>query len=81
MKHINKTIFATTLLTSFFLGQPVLADMFGKYPGDEAISLQSKKINPIERKTPQEQAVPAEKKVNYQLQEVTSLDELASGRK
>ena len=26
MKHLNKTIFTATLLTSFFLGQPVLAD-------------------------------------------------------
>jgi len=26
MKHLNKTIFTATLLTSFFLGQPLLAD-------------------------------------------------------
>ena len=44
MKHLNKTIFATTLLTSLFLAQPVLAGeevIHGNYSSHAATSLQS----------------------------------------
>jgi len=44
MKHLNKTIFTATLLTSFLLGQPVLAGekaTHGDYSDHAATSLQS----------------------------------------
>ena len=44
MKHLNKTIFTATLLTSFFLGQPVLAGeeaQHDEYSNHPATSLES----------------------------------------
>jgi len=44
MKHLNKTIFTATLLTSFFLGQPVLAGeeaAHDEYSNHPAASLES----------------------------------------
>ena len=44
MKHLNKTIFTATLLTSFFLGQPVLAgeeaehDEYSNHPATQPSS-------------------------------------------
>jgi hypothetical protein len=49
MKHLNKTIFTATLLTSFFLGQPVLAGdqaEHDQYSGHAAASLESKTTAP-----------------------------------
>ncbi len=75
MKHLNKTIFATTLLTSLFLAQPVLAGeeaIHGKYAGHAATSLQSEIKNTHNSKhAHQEQATRSETgipdRVNFML--------------
>ena len=49
MKHLNKTIFTAALLTSFFLGQPVLAGdqaKHDKYSNHPAASLDSNTTAP-----------------------------------
>ena len=92
MKHINKTLFATTLLTSLLLAQPVLAGEkgpHGEFASHAATSLQSEITASKMKHAHKEQASRSEtgnfslksNRVNYQLQEVTSLDVLASGRK
>ena len=49
MKHLNKTIFTATLLTSFFLGQPALAGeqaAHDEYSNHPAASLESNTTAP-----------------------------------
>ena len=88
MKHTNKTIFATTLLTSLFLVQPVLANeeiIHGEYSGHAATSLQSEitapKMKHMHNGQVAEHADPSIK-VSYQLNQVASLQQMVlSGKK
>jgi len=86
MKHLNKTIFATTLLTSLFLGQPVLAGekaVHGEFSGHAATSLQSEITAPKMKHAHNEQVARSETgdqlnwmKVKYMHNHKAYLDEM-----
>ena len=74
MKHLNKTIIATTLLTSLFLAQPVLAGekaTHGDFASHTATSLQSEITAPKMKHGHQEQATRSKtgipERVNFML--------------
>ena len=90
MKHINKSIFATTLLTSLFLGQPLLAGekaVHGDFSGHSATSLQSEITAPKMMHAHQDQATRSETgdqlnwmKVKYMHNHEAYLEEMFPGQ-